>query len=392
MISYARQLSSLPLSCIGFPNIPIFASCIGFPYTTAICIGAHTNIQLHLHIHCMSVSSAEFFSATNRIFSGPIDHTCGRASIVDGGIIYSPNCGRTVKLPPTFPDIKFLLNTEQHVDKLHQPLWWSQETAFLAFLPINPDFSGVPFEDFNNAELQKGPTGYFMQVDAFLQWKHTEFILRVLTQSFADMYGMPKTKTWSPISTLVSSGTCQYPSQFQRKLKFVKGWLSLYMAILAYSMAVAQEIDKDGPGDDTRPTWFLKMDQYDQILLSGLHSYTAYTSVVQRVGIFLKIVEPPIHQVSIDFLIKYCVPVWYRWGPEEISTAKRDRSLDRLAPPPDLLQRAVEFLTKDLSPQSENPDRPWVAFFKKHQKDLQFLTRSETPRNQQSRLDRERHQ
>src|SRR6266545_7567375 len=199
-------------------------------------------------------SSAKFFSATNRISSRPIDHSRGRASIVDGSIIYSPNCGRTVKMPPMFPEIESLLNTGQHVEKLHQPLWWSQETAFLAFLPINPDFSGVPFEDFNNAKLQKGPTGYFMQWDAFLKWKHTEFILRILTQSFADMYGMPKIKPWKPLSTLISSGACQYPSQFQRKLKCVKGWLSLYMAIIAYNMAAAQEIDEDGPGDDTRPT------------------------------------------------------------------------------------------------------------------------------------------
>ena len=65
-------------------------------------------------------------------------------------------------MPPMFPDIELLLNTRQHVDKLHQPLWWSQETAFLAFLPINPAFAGVPFEDFNNPELQNSPTGYVM--------------------------------------------------------------------------------------------------------------------------------------------------------------------------------------------------------------------------------------
>ena len=96
------------------------------------------------------------------------------------------------------------------------------------------------------------------------------------------------------------------------------------------------------------------------------------------------------HQVSIDLLFKYCVPVWYRWGPEEISMAKRDHSLDRLAPSSDHLQQATQFLTKVPSPQFEILDRPWVAFFEKRQKDLQFLTRSEAPCNRQSRLDRER--
>jgi hypothetical protein len=288
------------------------------------------------------------------------------------------------------PNIPFFLYTGQHVDILHQPLWWSQETAFLAFLPITPNFAGVPFEEFDTAELRSGPTGYFMQGDALLKWKQTESLLQALIQSFANTYEIPEIRTWKLFSRMLPNEAYQHRRLFQFMLKYTKGWLSLYMAIIAYVMAVAQEIDKDDPGDDMRPTWFLKMDQYDQILLSGLRSYTAYTYAVERVGIFLKIVEPAIHQVSIDLLIKYCIPVWYRWGPEEISIAKRDRSVDRLAPPPDQLQRATQFLTKDPSPQPKNPDRPWVAFFEKRQNDLQFLTRSETPRNRQSRLDRER--
>ncbi len=337
----------------------------------------------------MSVTSANF-AATNRISSGPIDHTRGRASIVDGCIVYSPNCGRTVKMPPMLPDIEFLLNTGQRIECLHRPLWWSQETTFLAFLPIDPEFTGVPFEEFNDPELHKDSTGYFMRGDTSVQWTQTESLLKALIQSFTDTYGLPKIYTWKLFSPMLPHGVYRHPRLFHFFLKYVKGWLSLYMAILAYVVAVVQEIDKEGPGDDTLPTWFVKMDQYDEILLSGLRSYTAYTYSVERVGIFLEIVKPPMHQVSIDFLIKYCVPVWYRWGPEEISKAKHDPSLGRLAPPPDQLQRAVEFLTKDPSPQPKDTDRPWVAFFEERQKNLQFLTRSETPCNQQSRLDRER--
>ena len=323
----------LPSSSLGFPNTPrlyIASSLYTRQQFFPSCVGSrHTRFQLCPHCYV----GVLLHSATNRISSDPIDHTCGRASIVDGCIVYSPNCGRIVKMPPMFPNIDLLLNTGQPIDCLHQPLWWSKETAFLAFLPIDPEFAGVPFEDFNHPELQKFPTEYFMRAEASLTWKCTKFILRVLAQSFIDTYGIPQIKSWRAFSKLLSSGAYQYPSQFQRKLKWAKGWLSLYMAILAYVIAVAQEIDKDDPGDDTRPTWFLKMDQYDQILLSGLRSCTAYTYFLQRVGIFLKIVEPPTHQVTIDFLIKYCVPVWYRWGPEEISKAKHDHSVDHLAPP-----------------------------------------------------------
>ena len=326
-------------------DVAFSLSCIWLLYVTLLIFWIPTRV--------MSVSSAKFFSATSRISSSPIDHTHGRASIVDGSIVYSPNCGCTVKIPtPMVPDIDHLVNTGQHVDSLHRPLWWSLKTAFLAFLPINPDFAGVPFDDFNNAKLHNSPTGYSMQTDASSQWGHTECILCVLTLSCADTYGLPATIFWSQFSTLLSSGTYQYTSQFRRKLKLVKGWVSLYMAILAYTMAVVQEIDDDG--GDSRPTWFIKLDQYDQILLSGLRSYTSYTYFVQRVGIFLKVVEPSTHQVSIDFLIKYCVPVWYRWGPEEISIAKRNHSVERLGPPPKQLQQATQFITKDPSPLPES--------------------------------------
>ena len=143
-------------------------------------------------------------------------------------------------MPPTlFPNIEFLLKTSQRIDTLHQPLWWLQETAFLAFLPINPDFAGVPFDDFNHAKLQRGPTGYSMGAGASLKWKHNKFILRALAQTFTDMYGMPKVKTWNRFGNLLCTETFQHPKQFQCKLKYVKGWLTLYMAILAYIMAVA---------------------------------------------------------------------------------------------------------------------------------------------------------
>jgi hypothetical protein len=224
-------------------------------------LGPDTRGFSSVHIVVMlSHSSTTFFSATNRISSSPIDHTRGRASIVDGCIVYSPNCGRTVKMPPMFPDIDPLLNTRQPINCLHQPLWWSQETAFLAFLAINFDLAGVPFEDFNNPELQKSPTGYFMRADTSCKWKDTKYILRILAQSFIDTYGIPQPKYWRLFSILLSNGTFQYPSQFKRKSKLVKGWLSLYMAILAYVIVVVQEIEEDGSGDDTRPTWFFKLD------------------------------------------------------------------------------------------------------------------------------------
>ncbi len=82
-----------------------------------------------------------------------------------------------------------------------------------------------------------------------------------------------------------------------------------------------------------------------QILLSDLRSCTAYTYFVQLVGIFLKIVEPPMYQVSIDFLIKYCVLSGIAGVLKKFQ--KQNTILLLVVLPPDQLQQAVEFLTKD---------------------------------------------
>ena len=338
----------------------------------------------------MSASFAKFFSATSRISSLPIDHTHGWASIVDGDIIYSPNCDRLLTRPLMDCDIEWLLNNGQSVDRLHRPLWWSLQTAFLAFLPIYHDFVGVPFEEFNNPELQENISGFFIPQSTLFKWKQTESLLRDLMESFTSAYNIPNVKLWRPLSALVPSGLYKYRTLFWILSRYSKGWLSLYMAIFAYFIAVAQEIDEDDSDDDAMPTWFITMNKYDQALLSGLRSSSPFTYLAERVGTLLNIAEPPVNQFSVDFLIKYCVPVWYPWGPKEIWKAKHDRSFDRLAPPPDQLQRATQFLVRDPFPQPKDADRPWVAFFEKRQKHVEFLTRSETPRNRQSRLDRER--
>ena len=172
-----------------------------------------------------------------------------------------------------------------------------------------------------------------MQNNISSRWKHTEFILRTLTKSCQDMYDIPLTKTWRPFSVLATTGNYQYPSQFQRQTKVVQSYFLVYMAIIGYMIAVMEEVDGDVCGDNAMPTWFIKLDNYDQALLSGLHSSILFTYLAERAGTFLNIAEPPINQFSVDFLIKYCVPVWYPWGPKEISKAKHDCSFDRLAPP-----------------------------------------------------------
>ena len=136
------------ISVLGFPTHNVLDAL----YQVLFWVSQHTRLfvlsyttPIIIHIaQIMSVSFAKFFSTTTHISSLPIDHTRGRASIVDGNIVYSPNCGRSVTRPLVDCDIGSLFNAKQPVGRLHQPLWWSLQTAFLAFLPVNFDLVGVP--------------------------------------------------------------------------------------------------------------------------------------------------------------------------------------------------------------------------------------------------------
>jgi len=56
-------------------------------------------------------------------------------------------------MPPNRNDINQIYSgPSTDVDALHEPLWWENDTAFLAFLPIN--FTGVPFEEFNTPKVK----------------------------------------------------------------------------------------------------------------------------------------------------------------------------------------------------------------------------------------------
>ena len=338
------------------------------------------------------VKRDSFWRTTTRDSSGPIDHTAGRASLVDGTIIYSPNCGRSVHMPYERNVIENLRSSSTtDVDVLLSPLWWAEDTAYLAFLPLQPEFNGVPFEQFNNPSLTRHRRIYTIGAGTSVRWRHEEFNLQCLIRQFSEMYHIPKAKSFVEHSAIHCGGYFEFPSKFRIQLKRTKGWLSLLIAELAYVLAIAQQMDGDGPGEDMLPKWFTGLHREDQVRLSGIRSSIArYTYFIERVGVFLKL-GSPLNHISVDFLLRYCVPVWYPWTSAEIAAARDHPRLRRLGPLPEQLQRATQFLTQHVSSKaSAIEDRPWVEFFERRKRDQAVLSRNESDVDRQRRIDRER--
>jgi hypothetical protein len=158
-----------------------------------------------------------FHTAMTHVSPVDISHSRGRAQLINGTIIYSPNCGRTVDMPPRRSEVNQICSgPSADVDPLHEPLWWADDTAFLAFLPINPDFTGVPFEEFNNPTIKRyHRSGYGMGVPTALRWRRIEFNLEHVIGSFLGNYAITPSKNFINTSAIQCGGTYQYPSIFR---------------------------------------------------------------------------------------------------------------------------------------------------------------------------------
>lgn len=339
-----------------------------------------------------------------------IQHNGGRATIINGDIFYSPNSTAIVALPPPAENnSKIWRNSKTSSSReFHQPLWWSVETAYLAFFPIHPQFCGEPFGELlefpNYFDREK--RGYMLDPQILLKWKKLEFFLRrvselLLTQSNAVP---PK-----PIIDTALSCTGYYRAvrHFRQVVRQTRDWFSVWMAQVSYTIALAMSNNHSEVPNDF-PEWcqFLlrrdfQLEGWDQVYIAGVRQSMGYfSSSVARSGIFLQIVSSPRHQFSVDWFQRFHVPVWYPWGQKEIEAAKTSRQVGRLAPPPEQLQAVSTFLSKvpenrtdnDTSTraQADTQQKPWIAFLAERQARTQQAIDHETSQERQTRENRER--
>ena len=110
---------------------------------------------------------------------------------------------------------------------------------------------------------------------------------------------------------------------------------------LSYSIAISLDRHRE-LFYDAVPHWFsfLYQQEYSQIWLSGIRSsiVATFDLSVDRVGVFVQVVQPHRDQISIDLLCKFGTPVWYPWGTREVRASESDAHLACLAPLPHQLQ------------------------------------------------------
>ena len=293
--------------------------------------------------------------------NSPLDCSRGRVQLIGGDFYFSPNSLRDVQVPPVYDETPYRNCFENSFAEFRQPLWWQPAYPYLAFIPLRPNFAGVPFQDLFHISyfprLRHG--GFMINPQIILGWARLERDIREAVNCILAHEHAPPI-AWIIGTALGCTGSYKRVHTLRTNFEHSKEWFSLFMGCLSYAIAVSithrQELF-----NEPVPHWFSFLSQrgFSQIWLSGVRSsmVACFDSCINRVGVFVQLCHRYPGQFSIDWLCEFGVPVWYPWGPQEIRASETDARLARFAPLPHQLQESSNFLTTNptSSPQTIEP-------------------------------------
>ena len=239
----------------------------------------------------------------------------------NGNIFYSPNCTRDVNLPSHVPTPLVRNAAQSDISEFHNPLWWNERTAYLAFLSLEPIYDTASFDHL--AVISWVPTtrcGYGLKAEMHISWCRLKLELLCLTDTLLVKYGIPPMEKiidhpmGFPIHHRQASG-------FQRQANWVRAWFSRWMGLISFCIAISLELEKEDYRTVHHPGWFKLLERcwYEHNLLSNVQmTLGTFAPHIERAGIFLQVVNPYHHQYAVEFFMKYNIPVWYPLETQEI--------------------------------------------------------------------------
>lgn len=291
--------------------------------------------------------------------SGPLDRSRGRVQLINGNLFYSPNSARNVQLPPVYKDIPFRDSSKHDFTEFRQPLWWQPACPYLAFLPLRPVFAGVPFHELFHVPsfFPRLRSGFMLDNQIILRWAVIEKDIKDAIEMLL-IHEQVSQVTWISRSALGCTGPFRQAYLLRGHVINTRNWFTMWMAGLSYAIALSITIRNEGFQEEM-PHWFsfLSSQGWSQIWLSGIRSspVASFDPSIDRVGVFVQVLQPHREQYSVDWLCKFAVPVWYPWGRREAEAALTDHRLARYAPLPHQLQETGTFLTKNPAPEPMAP-------------------------------------
>jgi hypothetical protein len=316
-----------------------------------------------------------------------LDKSRGRAQIRDGRIIYSPNSNRNVDIPPRiphdrnpfYPDCKSGTKKRNFwkldVSAYEKPQWYHIKFGWICCYDKNVLYSTSPLLNVlryssSRFVFDEEECKFTLSPLEKNDWLGLE---NQLVRAYATIHHHYPVHAFSPSNPYVFGYLCAHKSQdlLSLSLQKSKAWFGLWLAILSFNIAVAEctraSLDDSSPLKE--PPWQdlileygedLHMDRVWLDMLLDTH-VANFSPDVSRVGTFIMLGAVEVYDVapSVDWFMKYGVPVWYEWSAAHASQVH----YQRFAPLEYQLQEATTFRTKSPSLATSTPTTNYSSTF-----------------------------
>ncbi|KAH6893787.1 hypothetical protein BKA70DRAFT_1233332 [Coprinopsis sp. MPI-PUGE-AT-0042] len=303
--------------------------------------------------------------------SQSVEARSGRAFLLDGKLMYSPNSQRVIRSPlphrvnnmdvnPFQPDVRW--------EALLHPPRWTRAFGWVSFLPMSRHhFHTTPFHALSFFPQLKCKDGLFsLDEDTVKSWDELGANIRTVVLRLQNHFQAPLVPPYVP------RGWGYYRQRrSERKARAIthasRDWFLVWMGALSFLIAYSKAPDTTQarslaviPYPNGSEPWqqylhtFPDLVRFAQELATS--SVVGYTPEAQRVGIVVDFVEKEDpYQPAVDWFFSFGIPVWYPWDTTANDFAVR-HGLAHLIPPADMLQQCCPpFLHTPSAPLDQAP-------------------------------------
>ncbi|KAH6906527.1 hypothetical protein BKA70DRAFT_1429214 [Coprinopsis sp. MPI-PUGE-AT-0042] len=294
--------------------------------------------------------------------SQSVEARSGRAFLLDGKLMYSPNSQRVIRSPlphrvnnmdvnPFQPDVRW--------EALLHPPRWTRAFGWVSFLPMSRHhFHTTPFHALSFFPQLKCKDGLFsLDEDTVKSWDELGANIRTVVLRLQNHFQAPLVPPYVP------RGWGYYRQRrSERKARAIthasRDWFLVWMGALSFLIAYSKAPDTTQarslaviPYPNGSEPWqqylhtFPDLVRFAQELATS--SVVGYTPEAQRK-------EDP-YQPAVDWFFSFGIPVWYPWDTTANDFAVR-HGLAHLIPPADMLQQCCPpFLHTPSAPLDQAP-------------------------------------
>ena len=375
-----------------------------------------------------------FFEPTSSVsqIPGPttyrLHHSNGLVFLDNGTIYYSPNCSRTITIPPYESNLSRrypFRHWTDTIDTYLRPRWWSISAGYLSFLPLVHVFDNFVFDCLKKVDIvefrdHNGQQRWKLEVEKCEQWQVLQdrliLVAHLLRRNYDGLpFLLPPPPSMFGFARVFSVKQVAASSIFS-----ARDWFKVWIATLSFLLSQTSDQARD------KLFGLLVDEKVEQAWISGLFDFIhGVAGNTEKVGTLLNPFSGDFREPTVLWLCEMGVPVWYRWGPDQENFIQYGHfgHLKYLRPPEELFQPVIAFLVKSPShreqsenissrvvpatdPQSARPlhsvellnqlrdahikSKPWERFFAMRRAADQRYYETEMKQKRQTRLNRER--